>query len=108
MVEVCIRSIKSILETRPIYHHHDETIRGHVFYRFLALVLRKELQDRLEAAGHSPAWADVLRDFESLRWGEVEHQIKRFRLRSSARGSCSQVFQAVGVAFPSTLEQQTE
>ena len=31
MVEHCIRSIKSILETRPIYHHHHETIRGHVF-----------------------------------------------------------------------------
>ena len=106
MVEDCIRSIKSILETRPIYHHHDETIRGHVFCSFLALVLRKELQDRLTAASHSPEWADVLRDLESLQWVEVEHQHKRFRLRSEARGVCNQVFQAVGVAFPPTLEQQ--
>ncbi len=106
MVEDCIRSIKSILETRPIYHHHDETIRGHVFCSFLALVLRKELQDRLTAAGHSPEWADVLRDLESLQWVEVEHQDKRFRLRSEARGVCSKVFQAVGVAFPPTLEQR--
>jgi len=74
MVEHCIRSIKSILETRPIYHHHDETIRGHVFCSFLALVLRKELQDRLTAAGYSPEWADVLRDLEALQWVEVEHQ----------------------------------
>ena len=108
MVENCIRSIKSILETRPIYHHHDETIRGHVFCSFLALVLRKELQDRLEAAGHSPEWADVLRDLESLQWVEVEYQGKRFRLRSTARDACSQAFQAVGVAFPPTLEQRTD
>lgn len=106
MVENCIRSIKSILDTRPIYHHHDETIRGHVFCSFLALVLRKELQDRLTAASHSPEWADVLRDLESLQWVEVEHQRKRFRLRSESRGVCNQVFQAVGVAFPPTLEQQ--
>jgi hypothetical protein len=106
MVENCIRSIKSILETRPIYHHHDETIRGHVFCSFLALALRKELQDRLEAAGHSPEWADVLRDLESLQWVEVEYQGKHFRLRTSARGVCSQAFQAVGVAFPPTLEQR--
>ena len=104
MVEDCIRSIKSILETRPIFHHHDETIRGHVFCSFLALVLRKELQDRLTAAGYSTEWADVLRDLESLQSVEVEYQGKRFRLRSEARGTCSQVFQAVGVAFPPTME----
>ncbi|MAD79720.1 MAG: transposase [Planctomycetaceae bacterium] len=104
MVEDCIRSIKSILETRPIFHHHDETIRGHVFCSFLALVIRKELQDRLTVAGHSTEWADVLRDLESLQSLEVEYQGKRFRLRSEARGTCSQVFQAVGVAFPPTME----
>ena len=86
-------------------HHHDETIRGHVFCSFLALVLRKELQDRLTAAGYSPEWADVLRDLESLQSVEVEYQGKRFRLRSEARGTCSQIFQAVGVAFPPTMEQ---
>jgi transposase len=31
MVEDIFRSMKSLLETRPIYHKCDETIRGHVF-----------------------------------------------------------------------------
>ena len=39
--------MKSLLQTRPIFHKRDETIRGHVFCSFLALVLRKELEDRL-------------------------------------------------------------
>ena len=43
MVEQSFRSVKSVLETRPIYHKCDETIRGHVFCSFLALVLMKEL-----------------------------------------------------------------
>jgi transposase len=30
-VEDIFRTTKSILETRPIYHKRDETIRGHVF-----------------------------------------------------------------------------
>jgi len=50
MVEDIFRSMKSLLETRPIYHKRDETIRGHVFCSFLALVLRKELQDRLDVS----------------------------------------------------------
>jgi len=50
-VEEMFRSMKSLLETRPIFYKCDETIRGHVFCLFLALVLRKELQDRLESKG---------------------------------------------------------
>jgi transposase len=37
---------KSILETRPIYHKCDETIRDHVFCSFLALLLKAELERR--------------------------------------------------------------
>ena len=51
MVEGLFRSMKSILETRPIYQQCDETIRGHVSCSFLALVLLKELQARLAARG---------------------------------------------------------
>ena len=47
MVEDTIRTAKSILETRPIYHKCDETIRGHVFCSFLALRLKVELERRL-------------------------------------------------------------
>lgn len=35
----------------PVYHQLDETIKCHVFCSFLALVLRKELDIRLEASG---------------------------------------------------------
>ncbi len=46
-VEDTFRTAKSILETRPIYHKCDETIRGHVFCSFLALVLKHELEQRM-------------------------------------------------------------
>jgi transposase len=58
MVEDIFRTAKALLATRPIFHKYGETIRGHVFCSFLALVLRKELEDRLAAAGHSFEWAD--------------------------------------------------
>ena len=38
MVEDVFRSMKSLLDTRPIFHKCDETIRGHVFCSFLALL----------------------------------------------------------------------
>jgi len=105
MVEDMFRTAKTLLETRPIYHHHDETIRGHVFCSFLALVLRKELLDRLALAGDKFEWAEILRDLEALQYVEVEHQAKHFRLRSEAQGTCSAVFRAAGVAIPPTIQR---
>ena len=105
MVEDMFRTAKTLLETRPIYHHHDETIRGHVFCSFLALVLRKELHDRLALAGDKFEWAEILRDLEALQYVEVEHQAKHFRLRSEAQGTCSAVFRAAGVAIPPTIQR---
>ncbi len=105
MVEHWFRSCKSLLKTRPIYHRCDETIRGHVFCSFLALVLRQELQARLEQRGHDLEWADVIRDLDRLQMVEVEQDGKRFLLRSEAQGTCGKVFQAVGVALPPTVQQ---
>ena len=107
-VEALFRTSKSLFETRPIFHQRDETIRGHVFCTFLALVLRKALLDRLEVARHAFEWADVLRDLEARQEVEVEHQRKRFLLRTEARGTCGAVFRAVGVALPPTVQQLPE
>jgi hypothetical protein len=105
MVEHVFRSTKSILETRPIWHKCDETIRGHVFCSFLALVLRKELDDRLAEHGHKLEWEDVMGDLGRLQYAEVEQDGKRFWLRSEAQGTCGRVFAAAGVALPPTVQQ---
>lgn len=102
--EALFRTTKSLFETRPTFHQRDAAIRGHVFCSFLALVLRKVLLDRLEAAGKSFEWADMLRDLEALQEVGVEHQGKRFRLRTEARGTCSSVFRAMGFALPPTVQ----
>jgi hypothetical protein len=105
MVEHWFRSCKTLLQTRPIYHRCDETIRGHVFCSFLALVVRQELQARLEERGHELEWADVICDLNRLQRVEVEQDGKRFLLRSEVQGTCGKVFQAVGVALPPTVQQ---
>jgi len=105
LVEDWFRSSKSLMATRPIFHHCDDTIRGHLFCSFLALLLRHELQSRLEERGHKLEWADVIRDLERVQYVEVEHQGKQFRLRSELSGTASRVFQAAGVAVPPTVQQ---
>jgi hypothetical protein len=104
-VEAIFRSAKAILETRPIYHQSDVTISGHLFCSFLALVLRKELDERLAAAGVTAEWADIVRDLERVEQFTVNQDDKHFLMRPQVPGCAGSVFQAVGVALPPMLRQ---
>jgi hypothetical protein len=100
IVEDIFRTAKSIINTRPIFHQRDDTVRGHVFCSFLALLLRKELIDRLAAAGRRFEWADIIHDLDQLVQTDVDQGGRRLRLRAAAPGCSGAVFQAVGVALP--------
>jgi transposase len=104
-VEQVFRDMKSILDTRPIFHQRDETIRGHVFCSFLALVIRKELDRRLEKAGHCFEWADIKQDLKALQEITIEDRGKTLAIRSECLGTCGKIFQAVGVAIPPTIRK---
>jgi transposase len=103
MVEDVFRSMKSLLDTRPIFHKRDETIRGHVFCSFLALLLRKELEDRLARKAWKLEWADIIRDLDNLMEMEVTISGKVFVFRGQTSGVAGKVFQASGVALPPAL-----
>ena len=112
-VERTFRTSKSLFETRPIYHKLDETIRGHVSCSFLALVLKKELEDRIAALAGPAAkgtpprvsWPDILVDLDSLTETEIEQDGKRFLLRSAPRPAASLALRAAGVALAPTVRQ---
>jgi len=92
MVEDVFRSVKTVLATRPIYHQHDGTIRGHVFCSFLALMLLKELESRLDKRGVHFEWEDIKRDLVAL----------------DLRGTCNEVLKAAGIAIPPTVRPVAE
>ena len=104
-VERLFRDVKSLLETRPVYHQCDTTIRGHVFCSFLALILRKELERLLNNAGHVFEWADIKQDLKALQQVQIEEGAKKFAIRSECKGHCGIIFQAVGVAIPPTIRE---
>ncbi len=86
MVEAVFRSIKWVLRTRPIYHKVDETIRGHVFCSFLALVLLKELKAKMKARGWPLHWDCLRDDLDDLEEITVRNSGKTFVVRSPAGG----------------------
>ena len=104
-VEQVFRDIKSILETRPVFHQRTENIRGHVFCSFSALVLRKELDRRLYNSGHCFEWEDITQDLKALEEVGIEDHGKSLAVRTECIGTCGKTFQAVGVAIPATIRE---
>jgi hypothetical protein len=105
-VEQSFLAAKTLLATRPIFHRTDTAIRGHIFCTFLALVLRKELMDRL-AARHLavPEWHQVVDDLIDLSELEVEQDGRRALLRTAPGPAIDPLCRAVGVTLPPVFQE---
>jgi Transposase DDE domain len=105
-VEQSFLSAKALLATRPVFHRTDAAIRGHVFCTFLALVLRKELLDRLVACGGGvPEWQSIIDDLLDLSAVEVEQDGRRALLRTAPRPSIDPICRALGVTLPPVFQE---
>jgi Transposase DDE domain len=105
-VEQSFLAAKTLLATRPIFHRTDAAIRGHIFCTFLALVLRKELTDRLTARGLAvPEWQHVVDDLADLSEIEVEQDGRRALLRTAPGPTIDPLCRAVGVTLPPVFQE---
>ena len=99
-VEQLFRTAKALMRTRPIYHSSNAAIRGHVFCSFLALILRKELDERCRMVGFRPEWGDVLRDLDRLQEVTISQDGRQMTLRTPATGTIGPLFKAARIALP--------
>ncbi len=104
LVEQLFKSAKALMRTRSIYHSSDAAIRGHVFCSFLALILRKELDERCRKVGLRPEWGDVLRDLDRLQQATIEQDGKTWTVRTQADGCAAVLLQAAGIAVPPRIQ----
>lgn len=104
LVEQFFRATKSMLDSRPIFHKWDATIRGHVFCSFLALLLHHELEHRLGKQENHFEWDVIRQDLEALAEVEVREGEQWYLLRTALQGVAAKVLQAVGVAVPPPVE----
>jgi hypothetical protein len=105
-VEDSFKTAKALLATRPIFHRTDAAIRGHVFCSFLALVLRKELIDRLAARRPKALeWQRILDDLADLSEVEVEQDGRRARLRTAPGPTIDPLCRALGITLPPVFQE---
>lgn len=100
-IERLFRELKSVLETRPIYHHLvKDNVKGHIFGCFLALYLVVVLRKKIEQLGQRVEWADLIRDLSQLRAIALRLGDHRYVLRTDLTGVAHVAFKAVGLRPP--------
>jgi hypothetical protein len=103
--EQTFRAGKHLFSAQSTLHERDATIRGQVFCNFLALVLKKALEDRIAMLGRRGSWPEIIADLDSLTETEVEQDGKRFIVRSAPRSAAGLAIRATGVALPPSVRQ---
>ena len=104
-VEDAFKTAKALLATRPIFHKTDAGIRGHVFCTFLALVLRKELFDRLAARHRRLEWQRIVDDLADLSEIEIEQDGRRALLRTAPGPTIDPICRAIGLTLPPVFQE---
>lgn len=105
-VEDSFRAGKALLATRPVFHRTDAAIRGHIGCTFLALVLRKELLDRLATrGGKPPEWRCLIDDLLDLSSIEVGQDGRRALLRTAPGPTIDPMCRALGITLPPVFQE---
>ena len=76
-----------------------------MFWSFLALLLKQELESRMKRTDLQWEWKEVIRGLDALQQVEANFQARRFLFRSQPTADASQAVRATSVALPPTLRE---
>jgi transposase len=98
-VESGFRSLKDVLQMRPIYHKLERRVRAHIFVAALALLLTRVMERRLKDAGVLMSAAQALQALSTIRLVSFRLDAQRAR-RGVSTGSprARQVLKALGIS----------
>lgn len=110
-LEAVFRSLKSELGLRPIYHHKETRVNGHIFITLIAYHLVQTLRFQLKAERINDSWQTVRRKMENQQRVTVILQRedgKTIHLRKATKAEPEQrvIYQALGIsAFPGGIKK---
>lgn len=93
-LESVFRSLKTELGLRPVYHHKEERVNGHIFITLIAYHLVQTLRLQLKSQGCHDSWQTIRRTMENQQRITVTLQRedgKTIHLRKATKAEPQQV-----------------
>ena len=97
-VERAFRSLKDVIDLRPIYHRNEERVRGHVFVAALAFLLQRALEKKLKASGLSLSAEKALEALKTIHVVDIKVGSEHKRGVTTGRRRARQVVHALGIS----------
>jgi transposase len=110
-LEGVFRSLKSELGLRPIYHHKEERVSGHIFITLMAYHLVQTLRCQLKAERINDSWQTIRRKMENQQRVTVILQRedgKTIHLRKATKAEPQQsaIYKALGISgYPRGIQK---
>ena len=77
-IERAFRCLKDVIKIRPINHHRDENIRGHIYICILSYLLMTTIEYRLSKGSLGKDYNDfacnanwILKDLSTIKLGDI-------------------------------------
>jgi len=96
-VEDAFREVKDFIKVRPIYHRNDERVKGHIFICFLAYLLERLMEKRLEQHGLFLSARKALQCFSPIKVVISELAGQRIKKVTSIVKEQEEILKALGV-----------
>ncbi|MBT9165661.1 MAG: hypothetical protein DDT25_00315 [Chloroflexi bacterium] len=96
-VERAFRSLKDVIEMRPIYHRNDGRVQAHIFVAALAFLLERALEKKLKAAGSNLSGKAALKALRTIHVVEMEVGSKHKQGVTGGSNRAREVLRALGI-----------
>jgi hypothetical protein len=103
-IERSLRTLKSSLDIRPVYHFVDRRVRAHVFICGMALQIQRLMRQRLQLANIHSSPERVLQRLSLQRSVETKTQGKHIQGLLTPGPEQLSLFEALGVGAPQHKE----
>jgi transposase len=102
-VEESFRTIKSFLETRPMYHSSEERISGHMVMCYLSHVMLKTLELKLKQKNINYSHEKIRDALKSLEYSEIKYGDEKFALRAKTEDMAKKILDVLEIKEPSSF-----
>ncbi len=101
-IESVFRSLKSELGLRPVFHHKEERVDGHLFITVLAYQCVQLIRTKLKESGINDSWATLRKTLQVQRrtttsMRRSDGRTLHVRKTSKAEPALMRIYQALGI-----------
>ena len=103
-IERSFRSLKSLHDLQPVFHHKDDRIKAHVFLCVLSHLLERLMEKKLETSGLNMTASRALETLGGMKLTKTRLKDKEYLIRTDSTPEITEIFEALHYQMPPRIQ----